>query len=447
MKFLYFTISTSIFYTQINAHGATSFPPARQWLCSGGAAPNLSVGWNGNNGPNICKSSYQNPTGYDLNTAIVDWAGVNQGAANGRITNPEYARDPRLPHMNAMGGPKSKICSAGKADFHGLDNPLFATDQGGYPNDPTRFPDVYPTPITNGKIDMTYTCSAPHKTLPNGYIDTYITNDGVDVKNKELTWEDLEPVPICHYVPPVYPSGLQKSGVDGNVEYFTCEIPSHKLGSHVLYQVWQRDDSPEAFYSCSDVVISSGNGSPTDPNPTTSESMVTVSTAFQTTEMSTTQEIVTTSQNPKPSEKIGLIDTADHIMNQKKCVSRENNNQLKLRDLSFCQDASQKNLVSWTTFTRNLIQLKDSSSSENLCWEIINPGHKLTLQTYPIQLTACDQSQQESYFKFDTLSGKLQAFMDDRYCVGVDVNDFVILSTCSGVEQDEFDSQMLWFGE
>ena len=41
-----------------------------------------------------------------------------------------------------------------------------------------------------------------------------------------------------------------------------CPLPPNKIGRHVIYAIWQRDDSPEAFYSCSDVVL--GNDTITD---------------------------------------------------------------------------------------------------------------------------------------------------------------------------------------
>merc|ERR1712071_510172 len=39
------------------------------------------------------------------------------------------------------------------------------------------------------------------------------------------------------------------------MEAYPRTIPHEKLGRHVLFMVWQRDDSREAFYSCSDVVL------------------------------------------------------------------------------------------------------------------------------------------------------------------------------------------------
>lgn len=38
---------------------------------------------------------------------------------------------------------------------------------------------------------------------------------------------------------------------------FTGNLPA-RTGRHIVYKVWQRNDSPEAFYSCSDVTFGTG---------------------------------------------------------------------------------------------------------------------------------------------------------------------------------------------
>lgn len=461
MKFFYYTLTLSAVSNQVLAHGGTSFPPSRQWLCSGGATPNLNVGWNGQNGPNICKKEYQAINGYDLNHAIVNWSGILQGQANGRMNLADYQNDPRLPHIKIMGGPQAKICSGGNEKYGGLDNPMFTIDQGGYPTD-GRFPNVYPTPIQTGKLEMAYTCHAPHRTMPDGYVDTYVTKDGIDLANKVLTWDDLEPEPICRYTPSSYPSGMQETGSDpNNTEKFNCVIPENKLGKHVLFQIWQRSDTPEAFYSCSDVVISK-SGQTTDPgqdssndndaddsenseNPTDGNG----DTNVQDSDDSNGSDKDST-QEPYPTPvvspvKYGLVSTAGQIMNGEKCVSRIAGNAMQLKDQDFCSEDKNQKRVAWTTFSRNLIQLKDDSAKA-LCWKIQDhQKNKLNLPTYPIKLTTCSQNKADSYFKFDRRTGMLHAFMDDRYCVSVDETEILILTTCEGVEYDQVDQHLTWF--
>jgi len=43
-----------------------------------------------------------------------------------------------------------------------------------------------------------------------------------------------------------------------------CPFPADLSGRHLLYTIWQRADSPEAFYACSDVIIGEGID-PEDP--------------------------------------------------------------------------------------------------------------------------------------------------------------------------------------
>jgi chitin-binding protein len=41
---------------------------------------------------------------------------------------------------------------------------------------------------------------------------------------------------------------------------WTGNLPSGKSGRHIIYTVWQRSDSAETFYSCSDVLFDGGSG-------------------------------------------------------------------------------------------------------------------------------------------------------------------------------------------
>ncbi len=66
---------------------------------------------------------------------------------------------------------------------------------------------------------------------------------------------------------------VNPASVEANYSW-TGRLPDGKSGRHVIYMVWQRSDSTETFYSCSDVVFDGGNGEVTgihDPgNPTES---------------------------------------------------------------------------------------------------------------------------------------------------------------------------------
>merc|ERR1712173_280709 len=113
-------------------------------------------------------------------------------------------------------------------------------------------------------------------------------------------------------------SGLQQKNFNNNnTEYFNCEIPKEKLGNHVLYQIWQRDDSPEAFYSCSDVNISLG-------------------------EDSNSNDENNDDSNNQPNNNHVLFNPIGQIFNNDKCVAKYNN-KLILKSKDFCNNKNNQN--------------------------------------------------------------------------------------------------------
>jgi predicted carbohydrate-binding protein with CBM5 and CBM33 domain len=84
-----------------------------------------------------------------------------------------------------------------------------------------------------------------------GQFRLYITKDSYD-PTKALSWDDLEDTPF---------STWDETVPNGNGEYFwDVKLPANKTGRHIIYSVWQRSDSQETFYGCSDVVFDGGNG-------------------------------------------------------------------------------------------------------------------------------------------------------------------------------------------
>ncbi|MGO4459146.1 lytic polysaccharide monooxygenase [Streptomyces sp. M-16] len=126
--------------------------------------------------------------------------------------------------------PDGQLCSAGNAKYKGLDLPRA---------------DWPASPMTAGAHTFRYKGTAPHK----GSFELYVTKDGYD-PTKPLKWSDLEPAPFAKATDP----GMQ------NGDYvFSGTVPK-KTGRHLIYSIWQRSDSPEAFYTCSDVVFGKDNG-------------------------------------------------------------------------------------------------------------------------------------------------------------------------------------------
>ena len=186
---LLLSISNKIF-----SHGTVTSPASRVWNC------------------------YQeNPTSPSSAACIAavashgtqpfyDWNEVNQGNANS---------------MHTLVVPDSNLASGGRAKYGCLDQVRT---------------DWVATPVSAGPDTITWTNSAPHATL---YYRVYITKSSWN-PSKPLTWNDLV---LLVQTPP----SVASSKVD-----IPVTLPT-RTGKHVIYSIWQRSDSPEAFYSTSDV--------------------------------------------------------------------------------------------------------------------------------------------------------------------------------------------------
>jgi predicted carbohydrate-binding protein with CBM5 and CBM33 domain len=78
--------------------------------------------------------------------------------------------------------------------------------------------------------------------------------------NRPLAWDDLADTPFLTV------TSAQQVGSVGTADghyLWTGNLPAAKTGRHLIYTVWARTDSPETFYSCSDVVFDGGNGEET----------------------------------------------------------------------------------------------------------------------------------------------------------------------------------------
>ncbi|MFC8174566.1 lytic polysaccharide monooxygenase [Streptomyces sp. NPDC057325] len=153
--------------------------------------------------------------------AFYDWNAVNIANAAGQ-------------HRQLI--PDGKLCSAGNDKYRGLD--LARAD--------------WPASrLSSGSHTFHYKGTAPHR----GSFELYVTKDGYD-PSKPLTWSDLEAKPFLTVTDP----GMQ------NGDYvFRGTVPK-KSGRHLIYSIWQRSDSPEAFYTCSDVVFGQDGGSSPAPS-------------------------------------------------------------------------------------------------------------------------------------------------------------------------------------
>ncbi|GHB79093.1 chitin-binding protein [Streptomyces xanthochromogenes] len=141
---------------------------------------------------------------------LYDWNEVNIANANGQ---------------SRQLIPDGKLCSANRDKYRALD-----WARSDWPS----------TSVAAGKFDFKFRATAAH----SGTMTVYITKQGFD-PTKPLKWSDLDNTPVATYQTP-------RTATDGYYN-FTGTLPT-RTGRHIIYKVWQRDDSPEAFYSCSDVV-------------------------------------------------------------------------------------------------------------------------------------------------------------------------------------------------
>jgi chitin-binding protein len=148
--------------------------------------------------------------------ALYDWNGIRIGDAGGR-------------HQELI--PDGKLCSANNEQFKGLD--LARAD---WPA----------TSVSSGSHTFKYRVTAPHK----GTFTVYITKPGYD-PSQPLAWDDLDLAnPVATATDPAASGGFYTFG---------GTLPE-RSGKQLLYAVWQRSDSPETFYSCSDVTFGGGSG-------------------------------------------------------------------------------------------------------------------------------------------------------------------------------------------
>lgn len=128
--------------------------------------------------------------------------------------------------------PDGRLCSGGLPDFGGLD---LARDD--WPAS---------TLTGGGTFDMRYRATIPHR----GTFRIYLTR--ADYRpGTPLRWRDLQSQPVLTVTdPPLRDGAYRISG----------RLPADRTGRHLLYTVWQTSDTPDTYYSCSDVVLTAAAG-------------------------------------------------------------------------------------------------------------------------------------------------------------------------------------------
>ncbi|MEU7702464.1 lytic polysaccharide monooxygenase [Streptomyces sp. NPDC039028] len=192
--------------TAASAHGAVFNPVSRVAACYA-------------EGPETPKSQVCKDLVADSGTQpLYDWNEVNIANAAGQ-------------HQALI--PDGKLCSANRAKYRALD--WARTD---WPA----------TAVAAGGFDFKVRVTAAHA----GTMTVYITKQGFD-PTQPLKWSDLDASPVAVY-------HTTRTATDGYYA-FTGNLPA-RTGRHIVYKVWQRNDSPEAFYSCSDVTFGGAAAQP-----------------------------------------------------------------------------------------------------------------------------------------------------------------------------------------
>ncbi|MEM1320631.1 MAG: lytic polysaccharide monooxygenase [Bacteroidota bacterium] len=177
------------------AHGTVTYPPSRIWTCYQ-ESPETP------NSPACIAAVASHGT-----QPLYDWNEINQPNAAGQHT---------------LFIPDGMLASGGRPEKYG------GMDQ-------VRS-DWVATPVTPGPLTVTWTNSAPHAT---SYYEVYITKEGW-TPDQALSWDQLE---LLVQTEPSYAA---------STVYIPVTLPT-RTGKHILYSIWQRSDSPEAFYSTSDI--------------------------------------------------------------------------------------------------------------------------------------------------------------------------------------------------
>uniref|UniRef100_UPI001C5EB8C0 lytic polysaccharide monooxygenase auxiliary activity family 9 protein n=1 Tax=Nonomuraea rhizosphaerae TaxID=2665663 RepID=UPI001C5EB8C0 len=128
--------------------------------------------------------------------------------------------------------PNGKLCSAGIPAFKGLD--LARAD---WPS--TRL-------ASGARYTFKYRGTIPHK----GTFRMYVTKNGYSA-TRPLKWSDLERKPFLTVTDPKMANGSY---------VMKGTLPSGKSGRHLIYTIWQNSDTPDTYYSCSDVIFGTGGG-------------------------------------------------------------------------------------------------------------------------------------------------------------------------------------------
>ncbi|MFE4599700.1 lytic polysaccharide monooxygenase [Kitasatospora indigofera] len=222
------------------AHGVAIVPGSRTYLC-------YQDGLTGTGALTPTNPACQAAVAQSGTTPLYNWFAVLDSNANGRGQG--YV-------------PDGTLCSAGNKSPYDFSAYNAARDD--WPR----------THLTSGAtIEVDYSNWAAHP----GEFRVYLTKQGWS-PTTPLAWADLS---LLATVP--NPPQVGTPGTDGGHYHWNTTLPSGRSGAAEMLIQWVRSDSPENFFSCSDLVFDGGNGEVTGIHlPTSSSSPTATATATPT---------------------------------------------------------------------------------------------------------------------------------------------------------------------
>jgi predicted carbohydrate-binding protein with CBM5 and CBM33 domain len=179
------------------AHGAPTSPISRSAACAGGGSKT---------GTAACRAALK-----------------ANGGAFGSFD------DIRVPDVNGNDKkfvPDGELCGGGLDAFKGLN---IARD------------DFPATSVTGGKtLSIKYRATIAHQ----GSFRVYLTRQGYSPTRK-LTWGDLAGAPL---------TDVKDPPLTGGAFQFSVKLPQ-RTGRQILFIVWQTSNTPDTYYSCSDLAF------------------------------------------------------------------------------------------------------------------------------------------------------------------------------------------------
>jgi chitin-binding protein len=181
-----------------SAHGSVADPASRLYACM--------YDDDARNTNEMCVAAWERNA-----TALYNWMALLIGDADGQSESII---------------PDGRLCSAGNDGYAAFDAP-----------------GEWPATEVDNTFTVTWDSSpGPHKAVYH----SYVTRQGFDPTTDELTWDDLEKVGVN--------DGFDVEGPESAANSYEVSAPG-RSGRHILYTVWQRPDTAEAFYACSDVIF------------------------------------------------------------------------------------------------------------------------------------------------------------------------------------------------